>query len=257
MSKREEQMGALADRLREEGRLALADASNMLGVSESTVRRLFTNLERDGMAIRVHGGLALPTSGADYSYAEVENTRLNEKRRIARAALPELEGASSVYLDSGSTVCQLSTALAESAGGGRFSGLSVFTNSLANLSVLSGKLPVQLVGGAYRLHRRDFAGFIAEEALSRLHFDLCVMGADGLNVESGLTTTDFDTARLDSMVVERARRRIALVDADKFGRSAMVRYAPVSTFDAIYSDTSLPDEAAEQLARLGPRVERA
>ena len=38
-------------------RLSVADAVELLGVSESTARRIFAKLEKDGRAIRTHGGI--------------------------------------------------------------------------------------------------------------------------------------------------------------------------------------------------------
>ena len=38
-------------------RLTIEEAMRELGVSESTVRRIFLGLERDGVAIRTYGGI--------------------------------------------------------------------------------------------------------------------------------------------------------------------------------------------------------
>lgn len=38
-------------------KLSLSEAMELLNVSESTARRMFAKLERDGFAIRTHGGV--------------------------------------------------------------------------------------------------------------------------------------------------------------------------------------------------------
>jgi hypothetical protein len=47
--------------------------------------------------------------------------------------------------------------------------IRVYTNSLANFEILSSKVPVTLIGGEYRSHRKDFAGYVAEVALEKIH----------------------------------------------------------------------------------------
>ena len=50
----------LLNRLKLKGRLELGEAMTLLQISESTARRLFSRLEEEGEAIRVHGGNRLP-----------------------------------------------------------------------------------------------------------------------------------------------------------------------------------------------------
>ena len=237
MGKRADQAGRLMEALGERERLTLKEAAALLSASESTTRRMFAYLEAQGKALRVHGALIrLPDTTREYSYDLVEKRFAEQKKRLAREAVEEILPARCVYLDSGSTLFQVSAALRERLAERPAQELRVFTNSLKNLEVLSGVLPVQLIGGEYRPNRRDFYGFLAEEALARLHFDLCVLGADGIDEKNGLTTTDFETARLNALAIGQSARRLVVADSSKFSTCALVSYGPLSAVDRIITE---------------------
>ena len=52
-----EQQQELMARLSIMQKLSLAEAMEILNVSESTIRRIFAKMEKEGVAIRPHGGI--------------------------------------------------------------------------------------------------------------------------------------------------------------------------------------------------------
>lgn len=255
MGKIERQLKALESYLAQMPRITLMEAGELLDVSESTVRRLFVRMEEQGQALRVHGGLqALPNQKADYNFSSVETRCLAQKKRIARAAVDEIGTAHTIFLDSGSTVYQFSLCLAEWIRTGRRDQVSVFTNSLKNLQVLAGIAKIQFIGGQYREHRQDCCGFLAEEAIQSLNFDLCVLGADGCDVEQGISCTDMETASLGSLVVNRSLRRIVLMDSTKFRKRALVSYAGLEDINMVITDTGLDADIVGQARERGTEV---
>ena len=64
---REKEIMAL---LRVSGKVSVAEAMALLDVSESTVRRLFSKLEVDGLAVRTYRGISInAVSGMRESYS--------------------------------------------------------------------------------------------------------------------------------------------------------------------------------------------
>ena len=255
MKKREEQAGQLMEALRTSRSLELSGAMAMLGISQSTARRLFDLLESRGEALRVHGGLRLmPDRGTAYSFDRVEAQHAQEKTRIAHRAADYLVEGETVYLDSGTTVAQVCLALARRLQAGELKSLGLFTNSLANLDLLAPFCDVTLIGGAYRPHRRDFCGYLAEEAVRRLHFDKCILGTDGYQPQYGFTTTDFDTARLNEWVLRRAGEVMVVADASKFEAASVVSFAQAGDIHHLVTDAPLPLALAQQLEEAGVKV---
>lgn len=172
-----EQQQELMARLSIMQKLSLAEAMEILNVSESTIRRIFAKMEKEGVAIRTHGGIQ-SASGAmtRYSFEYGTKTNIEKKTAIAREACKLLKNGDVIFCDTGTTtqcfcaelVCRI-----------KREGLNVklYTNSLANLELLSPYMPVTLIGGEYRPNRKDFCGYLTDQALTGLYFSKSFVGA--------------------------------------------------------------------------------
>lgn len=244
MKKVERQEGLLLEQLKMKKRLSLSEAIDLLKVSESTVRRLFIRLENGGFAIRSYGGIQLVGNHPimDYSYDQVEGRSVEQKKMIGERAALLPESGDMLYLDSGTTMAHLCAAMAGRIERKELSGVTVFTNSLVNLELLYKYVPVSLIGGEYRASRKDFCGYMAEEAVKNLHFTKCFLGADGYHLHHGFTATDFQTARLNELAIRNTDRRLVLMDSSKFTVTSVVSYSRNQLIHTLITDR-LPEEA--------------
>ena len=104
----EERKAAIVGLARTEGRVEVAQLAQTLDVTPETVRRDLTALQRHGLLRRVHGGAILPDGGAlETDLAVRESVMVEEKARIARAALAWLPERGAIALDGGSTTHRL------------------------------------------------------------------------------------------------------------------------------------------------------
>ena len=168
----------------------------------------------------------------------------DEKIMIGEAAEKLIGEGDTLYLDSGTTVMRLCSAMARAAAanGEKYSTVTVFTNSLANLNLLKDYMNVCLIGGEYRPHRQDFCGYLTDEVIKRLHFTKCFVGADGFSVANGLTASDFDTARINQLVVAGSEERILLADTSKAGKASVIHYAPIESVNTLVTNKWLNNE---------------
>lgn len=256
MKKTERREQQLLEQLGRRHTLTLSEAIALLGVSESTARRLFIRLESSGAAVRRYGGIQLlqDPPKADYLYEQVEGQYAAQKQEIGRAAAAMIESGDVLYLDSGTTAACLCTALAERLAAGELAELSVFTNSLVNLDLLSPHMKVNLIGGEYRRNRRDFCGYLAEETVGGLHFTKCFLGADGFHYRYGFTATDFHTARLNELALGNADRGIVVMDSSKFMAASVVSYSRDRRIDTVLTDREPPEALMQRLTEWGTRV---
>ena len=229
--------------------VTITEAMRITDSSESTVRRLFKRLETTGNYLRYYGGIRLSSEsgiGNDYYYENTENRHVGAKLKIADLALSLVENEDEIYLDSGTTLARFAAKLAEALDKKKLYGVRIFTNSLVNLNLLK-RHDVTLIGGKFRELRKDFHGYVAEDALKSLHFKKCFLGTDAYSTENGFTTTDFSTARLNELVLERSEKKYVLMDSSKFFISSVVSYSRRITPDKIiteaYPDKSYPETA--------------
>lgn len=238
--------------VRATGRVDAAAAAVEFQVSTETIRKDLIELERLGLLRRVHGG-AIAVDELSFEPAISARTEfMEEKRRIARAALEEVPRTGAVLLDNGSTVARLAEIFPADRD------LTVFTNSLtiALTLVSRPRLTVHTLGGRVRGVTLAEVGMWATRALSELRADVAFLGTNGLSVERGVTTPDEAEAAVKGMMYGAARRRVLLADHSKIGHVSMLKYADLSDVDLLITDTGLPDDECRRLEDAGLTVRR-
>ena len=238
--------------------ISIKDAIRITDSSESTVRRVFKRLEATGDYLRYYGGIRLASESGtdnDYYYENTENRHVEAKLAIATLALSLIKDEDVIYLDSGTTLARFAAKLSEALDKKQLYGIKIFTNSLVNLNLLK-KHDVTLIGGKFRDLRKDFHGYTAEDTLKTLHFKKCFLGADAYSTQNGFTTTDFSTARLNELVLERSEKKYVLIDSSKFFISSIVSYSRRISPDMIiteaYPDRTYPETADINIDILSP-----
>jgi len=230
-------------------KLTLWEAMELLNISESTARRMFAKLEREGYAIRTHGGIQLANHAKTlYSFEHGVRTNIQKKTAIARQAVQFLEDGDVVFCDSGTTMQCFCAELIIRLRHEKLS-IKVYTNSLANLELLSPYAQVHLVGGTYRANRKDFCGYLTEQALGSLYFTKSFVGADGCAENCRFTTTDFDTAKMNQIAMRNSEQTFMLVDSSKFGITSHVAYVNAEQLHTIVTDNGLEPDVQQLLQR--------
>ena len=236
--------------LKTDKKISLNEATDLLQVSESTVRRLFKKMEEKGLVLRMYGGVQiLNGNGNDYLYDRLEKVNVDEKIRIAEYSAELVNDGDIIFIDNGTTMAWFSSVLAQRFEKKLLKNVIIFTNSLVNLDTLGKVTEVILVGGQYRPKRRDFSGYIAEEAIKNLHFTSCFLGTDGYSIETGFTAKDFFTARINELVLGNSDKKIILADASKFNAATVISYTKDINIDLVVTDDKIDDKIVESLKK--------
>ena len=237
------------------GSITLKETTSKFNISEATARRLFDRLERKGIGVRSHGKISLPDSTYNfYRYESSKEVYVNEKKKIAEYAVSIVKDGDVIFLDSGSTVCLFSVALADAIRRKIISNIKVFTNSYVIINVLNNLAEVSLVGGKYRHNRKDFCGYMAEKAMKDCHFNKCILGTDGYNSIVGFTTTDFESARICETAIEQSDDAIILMDSHKYKKAAVISFSKGDNLSLVITDNKIISEATTVFAEKGINV---
>jgi DeoR/GlpR family transcriptional regulator of sugar metabolism len=152
-----------------------------------------------------------------------------------------------VFLDTGTTVLALAGLLIPR------KDLVIATNSLPVLSLArSDGAHVIALGGDVRIPSQSLCGAAALEWVGRLHFDLAVMGASGLDPKDGASITSLEECAMKQGAMERADRVLLLADRGKWRHPAGIVFAPWDRFDCWVTDAQLDVGDAAGLA--APRL---
>ena len=243
MKKSELQERILMERLAESQKISKAEATQLLGVSESTVRRLFIRLEESGQVVRNHGGIQVVPGNFLNCAAILPDAQKPEEESLAGIACDQVAPGDVLFIGSGGLPVQVGARLAQKMEGGHLSNITVFTNSLPVLRYLHSHTAVNLLGGEYCDQRQDFSGYLTEEILKNLYFSKCLLDTDGYDPESGFTCRDFSAARMKQTVLEHSQKTYILMGHGQFRPGALVGFAHQCRVDAVLVN-EMPDAAA-------------
>lgn len=240
------------DSLKNNDKLSTEDVSALLGISESSVRRLFISMEKRGKIVRVYGGIQVaPVSTTSYSFTELEKKYISEKRTIAKSAAKLLKDKDTIYLDSGTTVFQLAIAIKERIIKNELHDIRVITNSIANMEVLDNFCDVIIIGGKFMPKRKAFAGFASERFIQCFTYRKAFLGADGFDPKEGFMGTDTETTRLNEILIPRSDEVYVLIDSSKIGIRSFVTYASIDQIKAVVTDSRITPKIEAQFAHKG------
>ncbi|MFL5961395.1 MAG: DeoR/GlpR family DNA-binding transcription regulator [Gaiellaceae bacterium] len=243
----------LLARARAEGRVAVTGAARELHMSVETVRRDLKVLEAHGL-IRREYGVAYPVESAGFEsdLASRESEWLPEKRRIAAEAVQHIDDAETIFIDEGYLPQLLARQLPTE------TALTVVTASLpvASMLALRPSVSVVMLGGRLRGRTLATVDHWATEMLSEFVIDLAFLGANGISRTHGLTTPDPAVAAVKAAAVRVSRRRIFIGAHLKFSSVSFARFAEVSDFESLITDTRLSLSEAHRYMQLGPTVVR-
>jgi DeoR family transcriptional regulator of aga operon len=221
-------------------------------VSLATVRRDLDQLERHRLVARTRGGVRTHSAFNDLPLSLKTTQDLPEKKRIAHRALEHLNGARVIGLTGGTTLTEFAALLVDR------EGLTVVTNALnvATDLLANPGLKIFAAGGEIRSSSQEAVGPSAEAFLAEYNLDVAFVGVDGVDARAGCTNYDPAGARVNAVMVERARRVVVLADASKVGRVALAQVCPVTQVDVLVTDDRLPDDEYEKIRAEGCDVLR-
>ena len=248
-----ERQAEILKRVHDRGRVDVGNLAEEFGVTGETIRRDLTELQRERLVRRVHGG-AVPWRGSMLvpRLQVREGHMIAEKRRIARAALAEVPERGTLIIDSGSTALHLADML------NRDRDLVVVTNSIPIMRSLATTERPKVIGLGGKLERRTMA-FVDEagvEMLAEIRVDVLFFGCDGMSPENGYTTPYRAEVAIKRAMMESARRVVMMFDSSKVANDQLFRFAEIDEVDIIYSDGGMDDLTAARLEEQGPLVVR-
>jgi DeoR/GlpR family transcriptional regulator of sugar metabolism len=234
----------ILDEIRRLGAVRVSALTELLSVSEMTVRRDLDALAVSGLVEKVHGGAtAHRRLSADEPGFEAKSHRqLAEKEAIARAAAQLVRPGQAVALTAGTTTWRLAHHIFD------VPDLTIVTNSIQVANVLHRErrpdLTVVLTGGV-RTPSDALVGPVAMTALRSLHVDLLFMGVHGMAEDPGYTTPNLLEAETNQAFIATAEQVVVMADRTKWGVRGLSCFATLGEAHILISDSRLPVEARE------------
>ena len=225
--------------LNEKPLVTVTELAEAFSLSEVSVRKLLTAMEKEGLLTRSWGGATRAENALhEYSHVEKEKLHLEEKKAIARFCYGEISDGESVFLDSGTTTIQLARLIAS----GAKRHILIVTNAL-NIAmdfVHAEDIGVIVIGGEMRHRIVCCTGELTMDALNNFCFDRAFVTGNHFGLERGFTTPLLSEAKMKGKLLEVSKHSYVVMDSSKYGGNSLCCIAPIDAASMIVTDWRLP-----------------
>ncbi|MEF2072463.1 DeoR/GlpR family DNA-binding transcription regulator [Consotaella aegiceratis] len=242
---RRERQRALLEHLSERGTGSIAALCKQFDVSEMTIRRDLSELEKEGHLVRTHGGAKLMESSFfEVSFADKNTHFIHEKKRIAQAAAQLVADGDSIIIDSGTTTGYFARELTERR-------VTVVTNALNVAADLidSRQIDIHFSGGALRRVSVAAVGLTAARFFESYRCDRFFMGVEGIDEAGTLTVPDVQEALVKQNMMRAAREIVILADHSKLGRNSLGVIGSLEQVSTLITSREANQEIVTRLER--------
>jgi DeoR/GlpR family transcriptional regulator of sugar metabolism len=229
---KEERFQLILEQLNQEQKVQLGSLSELLRVSEDTVRRDIKELADQGLLKSVRGG-AVPHSPGPHHFRDRMGYGSEQKQIIAKKALQFLQDGQVVIFDGGTSALLIAQSLPKDIR------LTVVTNILEEHE----KVEVLFAGG--RLMKNSFVtvGNDTIQFFRKFRADICLLGICSIHAELGVTGPDYEESEVKRAMIESSREVIALSTSEKLGTAEAYYVCPANQLTTIVTDQ--PDESGD------------
>lgn len=229
-----ERQNKILNILKEKKSANVRELARLLFVSEATVRRDLSEMQKLGLLERSHGGAILPDNAEEISIFVRMNENSREKEKAASAALSRIPNFRSVFIDSSSTALALAERM-------DLSFKTVVTNNLETAIRLSKKQNINLIilGGSVQYNTVSATGSFTARQLDEFSFDLMISSCASVAGDE-VFERSLEQKEIKSAAHKRSKYKILVFDSTKYNAPHTHKVAKLSDFDLVASDR-LPD----------------
>ena len=228
--------------------------SDLLGVSEMTIRRDLDALEKSGLVERTHGGAVFRQEriAGNFHYRNSIKENPEQKKRIAHRAAAMIEPHDTIFIGEGTTASMVARFVDPALP------FTLFTNNLGVIPELeTNHMAAELVllPGTYNPTTHALAGPLTMEMIRQINANKVFIGADGLSIRAGVSTPDLEIATIERNMIQQTRGQvIVMADHPKFGLVAEISIVPLKQIDILITNRKIPSDFQKNLDKTGVHV---
>lgn len=229
-------------------RIEVSKLSELLKVSQVTIRKDLDLLEQKGILHREHG-YAVISSTDDVGCRLSFNYDI--KKKIAQLASSLVSNGETVMIESGACCALLAEELSYNK-----RDVTIITNSVFIADYIR-KAPfgkVVLLGGDYQKESQVLVGPLTKKDAEDFFVDKLFLGTDGYNGKSGFTGKDLMRTEAVKAMAKNANKIIIITDSSKFFQQGVVTQFKGNEVNYLITDNNIPVEAVTALQQDGVEV---
>ena len=241
---KEERQKIILDKLEENNIIQVSQMTELLNVTEMTIRRDLIELEKKELLIRIHGGASKieKTQPKEFSNEEKllknKDLKMEIAGKIGQILMPE----QNIYLGAGTTMEYVSEFIGDKK-------LNIFTNSLYlfNTLVFLDNVNIKLIGGEFRKVTGAFVGALSLDIVSKMRFNQAFIGVNGINKGKAYTYSP-EEGILQKMILDNSFDRYLVADSSKIGFEDLYHFYNIEDAKFI-TDSKITSKQKEEIEK--------
>jgi DeoR/GlpR family transcriptional regulator of sugar metabolism len=207
----------------------------LLFVSEATIRRDLSELEKEGQINKIYGGATIIFNSDKQIPLYVREKENNDvKKIICEQALSFINDGQVLFIDGSSTSQILAKHLYN------FKNIIVITNGLKIAEILGEyHIKTYCTGGCLIDNSYVFAGKDAENFINNYCADICFISCKGMDENGKFTDTSKDETELRKCFLKNSKKRIMLLTDNKIGKTYLHKLCESTDIDVILTNATL------------------
>ena len=238
---KEERQKIILDKLKENDIIQVSQMTDLLDVTDMTIRRDLKELEDKNLLVRIHGGASKVEKARSREFSNEEKLLQNKdlKIEIAKKINEIMAPDQNIFLGAGSTIEYVSEFIGEKK-------LNIFTNSLYLFRklVFLDNVNIKLIGGEFRRVTGAFVGPLSLDLVAKMRFNQAFIGVNGVNKGKAYTYSP-EEGILQKMILDNSFDRYLVADSSKLGYEDLYYFYNIEDARFITDSKITPDQASE------------
>ena len=230
-------------------KVLLSDLSDQVCVSNDTIRRDLQELADLGKIIKVHGG-ALSPSFHNGHHTTREVYAYTKKKIIAKKAASLITNGMFVMTGGGTTIIEMARALPQDLHATFISG------SIPALFEYSNHPNIEVIAIGDKMSKNSKIA-VGSEAISKIRefrVDLCFLGVNAINLDTGISDNDWDIVQIKKAMIESAEKLVCLTISEKIDSRQPIQICDLKKIDTIITEISPDDPSLSMYRKAGINI---
>ena len=224
--------------------------SQKLDISTDTIRRDIKELIKSKHpVVFIKGGVM---SNAYHQHNNLENSPYNylNKQKIARKLIGLLQKDMVLIIGGGTTISEFIKLIPNHLH------LTIFTVNLYSAVELLNKPNIKtiFIGGVVSAFSQMTVGASVVEQLSKIQANMCIIGANALDINFGISDSDWETVEIKKVMIKSAHNFVLLSITEKIGTTMKYQISDVQAIKYLITELDQPNPALENFKKRNPQL---
>lgn len=243
----EERQNQIVALVNKNGSVRVKELSERFEVTEDSIRKDLTLLEKKGLLRKTYGGaMKVRVNVHDLNVSQRKDKNIEAKQKIAEKALELIKDGDMIFLDISTANLELARLLIKSP-----LNITVVTNMVdIMLEFMAAPASIRFIfmGGFFNRGRDGFVGSFTDRRISEFRFDIAFMGTVGVDVfDNSVSTYMVEDGITKSRIIEASKASYMMLETRKFNTDGTYKYAGIDHFSGAIMESSPPADIEEKL----------